>query len=163
MSRIVLSISTFTVLASLLVGSSAGQDPIFRYDSDPLPKEAANSPIKTQDSSDEEKENPKNAYESYESWPSGGKSARQEKAIFRARQRELRIASRKWYGYSASRPTVYGNPHFATYMVGAYSGWGSNFWAPNWYSSNLNWYYPRTSNSQRWIAVPPSPFYANLR
>ena len=53
-----------------------------------------------------------------------------QKAEFRAAQRQARIATRKWFGYSNARPIVMHVPQMGTYS----SMWGGSFGNPYmWY------------------------------
>ena len=157
MRRFVLTITTLTLFGSTLIGSSFAQD-AFRFASEPFESGEVAAPsdeVESEPARDSEASGSA-TLESYESWPSAAKSPRFQRAAERARQRDLRIAARKWYGLSASRPEIHGNPHYS------YTS-GVNSWVPvNWYSQTLPWYYPRQSYSAiratRWIAVPAESF-----
>ena len=107
------------------------------------------SPVKVADpgaSTDADSDEP-----TYESFKSGAKDARslvQQKAMFRAQQREYRVAARQWYGYSASRPPVFGNPYFLDVYSPALwhqAGAVHDAYGP------YGWYYPRRSlSAYRW-------------
>ena len=158
MRRFVLTIITLTLFGSTLIGSSFAQDG-FGFDSEPF---VGGETATASDTSDPEpvvdvEGSSAGSLESYESWPSAARSPRFQRAAERARQRDLRIASRKWYGLSASRPEIHGNPYYS-YTAGVYGPWLPG----NWYSQALPWYYPRQSYSAlgatRWIAVPAGSF-----
>ena len=105
------------VMLALAVGTATAQDSTFRYESDPFSTEegqpAANTVAADVDSPDVDKQG--SSYESYESSPTSVPSLVQKKAMYRAEQRQLRIASRRWFGFSPSRPAVVGNPYMTSY------------------------------------------------
>lgn len=151
MRQTAVTFSLLLVSALSLAGSAFAQDgSVFRYASDPFSADAAedaSAKEATPDASVESAEE-KPSYDSYASWPSEGKNLVQRKAIFRAQQREMRIAARQWYGDSASRPAVFGNP----YYMDAYapSLWAYTTPGPDLYGP-FGWYFPRRSASSfRW-------------
>ena len=123
-------------LFMIVLGSGAltAQDSTFRYASDPF----ATAAVATED-----KEAPTDAtkavesYDSYASEITPGKSRLEQKAVYRAEQRQLRIESRRWYGHSPSRPMMLANPYMTSYSP----IWVSRMLRPsqNWYSAG--WYY----------------------
>ncbi len=114
MRRIFLMLLTLISSGACLIGSvSAQESSVFRYASDPFSEEAnEKESTSAKEANGEETESAESSYDSYASWPSGNKNLVQRKAMFRTQQRELRIATRQWYGYSASRPPVFGNPYY---------------------------------------------------
>jgi hypothetical protein len=127
---------TTLIMIAFAAGTVAAQDAAFRFASDPFSADEA----KTTDSEkvSGQGNNPvkqATSYDSYESGSASAKSLVQKKAMFRAEQRQLRIASRKWYGFSQSRPAVLAAPHMTTYnpiWVGRnwtpYFGWYGRAW-----------------------------------
>ncbi len=154
MRRITLMLSTLLIVAGYLVGPVAGQDPsVFRYASDPFAEdavEAAEAPTEDATSEgDADSAGKETSYDSYSSWPSGAKNLVQRKAIYRAQQRALRIAARQWYGYSASRPPVHGNPYYMD--VYAPSLWSNAGYTQQSLYGPFGWYFPRRSiSAYRW-------------
>lgn len=141
MRRISMVLVSLIVSGACLVGSSAGQDDsVFRF-AETEGNDASLSDVKGQ----EEESKEESSYDSYDSWPRDGKSLVQQKAIFRAQQRELRVAARKWYGYTASRPPVYGNPYFTD--VYSPSLWSLSVYNRQSLYGPFGWYFPRRSVS----------------
>ena len=128
-----------TVLLVILCSAMASaQESAFRFAAQPYVGSAANSEDAPADSTEA---NDSSSYESYENAPAV--SLLQKKAMFKAEQRLLRIASRKWYGYSQSRPVVLANPYMNHYRpLSPYSTrWiGGRSSRPNWYWSGNGWY-----------------------
>jgi len=171
MRRLTLSLPALIILGATLIGSVSAQESVFRYATDPFSAEESTAEATDEESptqpraATEETEAPSSSYESYSSWPSAGKHTVQTKAIFRAQQREQRVADRLRNGYSASRPEIYGNPHYALSYYAPQPLWGGYYsWnnAATWYRNPSNWYYPRRSNSRnfRWAPVPDT--YASI-
>lgn len=124
----------FTVLCvvAAATGTVAAQESAFRFASDPFTgdttREDGNQPVR------DESESKESTTESYESWPTAdGRDAVQKKAMFRAEQRQLRIASRRWYGFSQSRPVVAAVPYMTNYSP----HWVGRHWHPyySWYGT----------------------------
>lgn len=65
-----------------------------------------------------------------------------EKAEFRAQQRQRRLASLKWYGFSNSRPQAGVDPQHSTY-------------SPVWTSDSVAYPYRWRQTSRPWINVHP--------
>lgn len=150
MRRISLFVVSLVMAGGFALASANAQDSVFRYAADPDASEAADTA--STESGEEE------SYNSYEAWPTSGKSLVQRKAMFRAQQREMRIASRKWHGYTASRPPVFGNP----YYMDAYSPslWSNSVYGTQNFYGPFGWYFPRQSlSSYRWT---PMAAYATV-
>ena len=156
------------IVGATLVGSVSAQESVFRYATDPFSAEdSAEATTEDQDApprpaaeASAEATEAGSSYESYSSWPTSGKHTVQKKAIFRAQQREQRIASRLQNGYSASRPAIYGNPFYTVSYYAPQPSWGG-YNVPS-YRNPANWDYPRRSISRnyRWVAVPDT--YASI-
>lgn len=152
MRRIILLLSTLVITGALASLAVAQSPSVFRYASDPFSEdtdEATDASAETEDADSEESSADKESYDSYASWPNGGKNLVQQKAMYRAQQREIRIAARQWYGYSAARPPVYGNP----YYMDAYapSLWSQPAYTQQSLTGPFGWYFPRRSlSAHRW-------------
>ncbi len=71
-------------------------------------------------------------YQQYQKRYDDPQTAVRRKAEFRAQQRQLRIATRKWYGLSNSRPQVSPLPWTSTYGA----QWQGNYYRPDaWFSA----------------------------
>ncbi len=122
------------ILLALTAGSVAAQEPTFRYVKAPYVGQERIETAETETTTAETPESP--SYDSYESMVSG-QSRVQQKAIFRAEQRQMRIESRKWYGYSQSRPVVTANPYMNSYYSPT---WISRTWRPQYSWFGGTWY-----------------------
>ena len=121
----------FFVVAAF--GTAQAQESAFRFASDPFSGDSA-----PESGTPTVREAGKYAEaattESYKSWPNAeGRDAVQKKAMFRAEQRQLRMASRNWYGFSQSRPVVTAVPYMTDYSP----LWVGRHWQPydSWYGS----------------------------
>lgn len=95
-------ISILIVAAAACMASA--QEESFRYASDSLPGDATNLTDNLGDS------------ESFQSYNQKLVTPRVQRAQFKAEQRRLLIASRNWYGHSASRPVLTANPYATGYV-----------------------------------------------
>ena len=60
----------------------------------------------------------------------------QRNAYVKAEQRRQRIAARKWFGLSNSRPVAAANPYFTPYSP----SWVGSYWQPYfWYGGGTIW------------------------
>ncbi len=163
MRRLAMMLPTaLLILGATLVGSVDAQESIFRYATDPFSAEesteAPSEEVMDEPTKVSEDTEATPSYDSYSSWPTAGKHTVQKKAIYRAQQRELRIANRLSNGYSASRPEIYVNPFYHQFATSYYAPqplWGG-YNASTSFRHPSNWYFPRRSISRgyRWIAVP---------
>ena len=126
-------------IAFLAAGSVAAYGQDFRYSSQPTVSSADTETTESESGSEEA------SFETYDS--ATPQSLVQKKAMFRAEQRQLRLASRRWQGYSQSRPTVVSNPYMATYgfqPVATYRyatpAFGAGYWGVRNWGPRNRWY-----------------------
>lgn len=92
--------------------AAAQQKGFFRYTADPF--EESESVAATESSDDAtSSEASTRSFSSYETQEEISPVHR--RAMLKAQQRQLLLASRQWHGHSALRPTVYANPHMTSY------------------------------------------------
>lgn len=102
-------LSTTLILIALAAGSAAAQQGTFRYAAEPfVAQQVGSADVETVASEGQD------AGESYDTFDSSStQSLLLKKAMHKAGQRQQRIDSRKWFGYSQSRPTVNANPYMS--------------------------------------------------
>jgi len=125
---------TVLVVVAVVTGSIAAQESVFRFASNPFAGTSRDGNTESMAVRDSGENLEQTTIESYESWPSAdGQSAVQKKAMYRAEQRELRIAARKWYGFSQSRPVVTAVPYMTSYaLLGVGHHWHPHY---SWYGT----------------------------
>jgi|GEM_PF-4135732 len=92
--------------------AAAQQKPFFRYTADPFEEAETTSPAVRDDATPAATSQP-SSFSSYETQDEITPVHR--RAMLKAQQRELLLASRRWHGHSALRPTVYANPYMTNY------------------------------------------------
>ncbi len=121
MRRFLLALFVLTISA----GSLLAQESAFRFVNEPFAEEN-----RVEANADDEGSS--SEYRSSYADGTDTKSLVQKNAIFRADQRRRRIASRKWFGYSNSRPIVAAGPYMTAYSP----AWAGNPWTSYyWYGS----------------------------
>ena len=108
MGRFVKSILLVAIASSIAAAQQEAQ--FVEYANDPFSVSQRNE--EPQDlTTRSERDNTVSSYESKENLM----SPVHRKAQFRSQQRQLLLASRKWYGHSQMRPVVYANPYMTSY------------------------------------------------
>lgn len=106
MTLIFVALTTATV--------SAQQEGRFRYATDPF-AEAPSAPSESKPTEEAKPTESASSFSSFESQGTESISLVQKRAMFKAEQRQLILASRQWYGYSQSRPVVFADPYMNHY------------------------------------------------
>ena len=74
------------------------------------------------------------------------KEAVRAKAILRAKQRQARIESQKWYGHSKSRPNANAMPQMSVHYG---QQWGGLAWSPNLWTPYATYYHYNRAGTGR--------------
>lgn len=91
----------------------AQQKPFFRYAADPFEETESGATGDVRDDATPSTAQPSSSFSSYETQDEISPVHR--RAMLKAKQRELLLASRQWHGHSALRPMVYANPYYTSY------------------------------------------------
>lgn len=132
MQRIILGL----FWAAIMTGSVSAQPSSFQFADDPFATGIDGPRGTSPESTDKSSSSTSDKYRSFEQ-AMDAKSLVQRNATLRADQRRRRLATKRWFGYSSSRPIVAASPFMTHYSpLWMSNPWMRNPWMPYaWYGA----------------------------